>query len=77
MAINNFEISLSLFTYTDSPLLCSAHLINSGVSISGSTVTAEFAGLGPIRYYQCSLDSNRPHLCELLYICTRVKVLSI
>ncbi|XP_019864284.1 PREDICTED: hemicentin-1-like [Amphimedon queenslandica] len=50
--------------YMDSPLLCSVHLINEGITVNGSQVMVEFTGMGPVKYYKCSLDSNRPRLCS-------------
>ena len=48
----------------DSPLLCSVHLINEGITVNGSRVMVEFTGMGPIKYYKCSLDSKIPRLCK-------------
>ena len=54
--------------HIDSPLLCSVHLINGGITVKGSQVTVEFTGMGPIKYYKCSLDSNRPRLCKWMIL---------
>ena len=49
----------------ESTSVCTVHLINTGVTVSGRDVRVEFAGVGPIRGFLCSLDGEPPSPCEL------------
>ena len=41
------------------PLACSAHLVNRGLEFrTGGTVVAEFAGVGPVDSFTCTLNGD-------------------
>ena len=44
---------------------CSAHLINSGLSITGRRATVQFSSSGrPVTSFQCHLDRRAPIRCK-------------
>ena len=48
---------------------CSVHLVNRGVSVSGTNATVEWQGTGPSRYrrvmkFNCRLDNTPASPCE-------------
>ena len=47
---------------------CTVHLINRGVSVTGDTVTIEFAGAGSITVFSCSLDGQPSRPCKRTYL---------
>lgn len=49
--------------YTEQANICTVHLINDGVTISGNTATVEFASTGPSATFLCSLDRQDPVSC--------------
>lgn len=62
--LNVIIASLS-FHISDSSNLCSIHLINDGITVSGNSIKVEFAGVGEFRNFRYNLDSVGYHLCKL------------
>ena len=52
-------------------MACSAHLINRGLSIAaGGRATAEFAGVGPVDSFRCTLNGETlSDPCKYTYTC--------
>ena len=58
------EASRSLIVSTEGAV-CGAHLINSGVSVTGGRATIEFSSSGlPVSGFQCSLDNAPLEDCK-------------
>ena len=51
-------------THTATHNMCTVHLINNGVTVSGNSATVEFDSTGPSNAFLCSLDFAALIPCE-------------
>ena len=51
--------------YVATASICSVNLINAGLVVDGTSVSAEFRGVGSTSGFTCRLDHTRFSSCEL------------
>ena len=78
VAVNNSRedraIERRSFEISSDPTFCTTQLINGRVTVSGDTVTVEFAGTGPAETFRYKLDTEPAFACMSSSVCIKLLV---